>query len=65
MSMFEQCGRVRTHVLREVQQRQHKEDILLSVQQRAVAEVAVVSPVAQRELLGEGLKVSGDVGPGI
>jgi len=54
-----------THVLREVQQRKHKENILLSVLQRAVAEVAVVSPVTQRELQGEGLEVSADVGPRI
>ncbi|TNN83523.1 hypothetical protein EYF80_006041 [Liparis tanakae] len=45
-----------THVLREVQQRKHKENVLLSVLQRAVAEVAVVSPVTQRELQGEGLE---------
>lgn len=53
------------HVLGEVQQRQHKENILLPVLQRTVAEVAVVAPVAQGELQGEGLEVSADVGPGI
>lgn len=37
---------VLTHVLREIQQCKHKEDILLSVLQRPVAEVTVVLAVA-------------------
>lgn len=34
-----------THVLREVEQRQHEEDVLLPVLQRAIAEVSVVLAV--------------------
>lgn len=56
---------VLTYVLREVQQCEHKEHILLSVLQWPVAEVTVVLAVAQRELHGEGLEAGSDVGPGI
>ena len=54
-----------THVLREVHQRQDKEHVLLAVQQRTVPEVAVVPAVAEGELRGEGLELSGDVSPGL
>lgn len=63
--MAELCDCVSTHILGEVQQCQHKENILLSVLQWTVAEVSVVSPVTQRELQREELKVSGDIGPWI
>lgn len=51
-----------THVLREVQQRKHKENILLSVLQWTVTKVTIVSPITERELQGQGLKVSSDIG---
>lgn len=55
----------KTHILREVQQRKHKEHILLSVQQRAVVEVTVTPPISECELQGQCLKVSAHVGPGV
>lgn len=54
-----------THILREVQQGQNKEDIFLSIQQRAVVEVAVIPCVSKGELQGEGLKLSTHVGSGV
>lgn len=55
----------KTHILREVQQRKHKEHVLLSVQQRAVVEVTVTPPISEFELQGQCLKVSAHVGPGV
>lgn len=54
-----------THVLREVEQRQHEEDVLLAVLQRPIAEVSVVLAIAERELQGEGLIAGGDISPGV
>ena len=63
MSHYEDvCG---THVLREVHQRQHKEHVLLPVQQRTVPEVAVVSAIAKGELRGQRLELGCDVSPGL
>lgn len=55
----------KTHVFGEVQQCKHKEHVLLSVQQWAVVEVAVILPISQRELHWECFKVSAHVGPGV
>lgn len=55
----------KTHIFREVQQCKHKEHVLLSVQQWAVVEVAVIPPISERELQGERLKVTAHVGPGV
>lgn len=54
-----------THVLRELQQRQNKEDVFLPIQQRAVVEVAVIPGVSKGELQGEGRKLSAHVGSGL
>lgn len=53
-----------THVFREVEQRQHEEDVLLTILQRPIAEVSVVLAIPERELQGEGLVAGGDIGPG-
>lgn len=55
----------KTHIFREVQQCKHKEQVLLSVQQRTVVEVAVIPPISECELQGECLKVSAYVDPGV
>lgn len=57
--------RAATHRFREVQQRQNEEDVLLAVEQRAVVEVAVVTPVSEGELQGEGLELGAHVGSGL
>lgn len=54
-----------THSLGEVQQGKNKEDVLLSIQQPAVVEVAVIARVSQCELQGEGLKLSAHVASGV
>lgn len=39
------CVGVFTHILRQVEQRKHKENVLLSILQWTVTEVAIISPI--------------------
>lgn len=55
----------KAYIFREIQQCKHKEHILLSVQQRAVVEVAVIPSISKCELQGECPKMSAHVGFGV
>ena len=54
-----------THVLRHLQDGQHKEDVLVAVLELLVLKVSVGLGVAQGELGGQVLEVGGNVSPGL
>ena len=54
-----------THVLRHLQDGQHKEDVLMAVLELLVLKVSVGLVVTQGELGGKVLEVGGDVGSGL